>query len=109
MAVLVATSGPLQQDIQRIITVTAATVPVLPYFCETGKSSGGATAQWFLDNPLWDSQGCASGSTCCNRGGPWFTTTLSQEASADIEIRMCHTHVSGTEYIGLEQLEILIN
>ena len=79
------------------------------YFCKTGVSSGIPTRQWFLDDPLWDSQGCASGSTCCNRGGPWFTTTLSQEASADIEIRMCHTHVSGTEYIGLGKLEILIN
>ena len=79
------------------------------YFCESGKSSGYPTYQWYLDDPLWDSQGCPSGSTCCNRGGPWFTTTLSQEASADIELRMCHHHGSGGEDVGLEQLEILIN
>ena len=79
------------------------------YFCESGENSGHPTAQWHLDDPLWDSHGCASGSTCCNRGGPWFTTTLSQEASDDIELRMCHYWPSGTEDIGLEQLEILIN
>ena len=79
------------------------------YFCESGNSIGHPTTQWYLDDPLWDSQGCASGSTCCNRGGPWFTTTLSQEVSADIEIRMCHTEISVNEYVGLGQLEILIN
>ena len=54
------------------------------YFCESGLSSGNPARQWYLDNLLWDSQGCASESTCCNRGGPWFTTTLSQEESEDI-------------------------
>ena len=78
----------------------------VPY---TKVCSGYPTTQWYLADPLWDSQGCASGSTCCNRGGPWFTTTLSQEASDDIELRMCHYWPSGTEDVGLEQLEILIN
>ena len=58
------------------------------YFCESG-NSGTAELQWYLTDPLWDSEGCASGSTCCDRGGPWFTTTLSGEVSNDIEERMC--------------------
>ena len=61
----------------------------------------------YLADPLWDSQGCASGSTCCDRGGPWFTTTLSQEVSDNIEVRWC-TDGRGEES-GVEQLEIYIN
>ena len=76
------------------------------YFCESG-NTGPAEDQWYLDDPLWDSQGCASGSTCCDRGGPWFTTTLNQEVNNDIEVRWC-TNVSGEES-SVEQLEIYIN
>ena len=77
------------------------------YFCESGVSGGYHFGVWFLDS-LWDLQGCVSGSTCCSRGGPWFTTTLSQEVSDDIEVRMCFDEGSSNEDIGLEQLEIYV-
>ena len=77
------------------------------YFCESG-NTGPWEAQWHLDDPLWDSQGCANGSTCCDRGGPWFTTTLSQEVSDDIEVRVCFDQHESDEDIGLQQLEILV-
>ena len=77
------------------------------FFCES-VNTGQYEQQWYLDDPLWDSQGCVSGSTCCNRGGPWFATTLSQEVSDDMEVRMCHDFDPGNENIGVEQLEIFI-
>ena len=77
------------------------------FFCESGQS-GLWEYHWCFDDPLWDSQGCASGSTCCDRGGPWFTTTLSQEVSDDIEVRLCSWNPSFTENIGVDQLEIYI-
>ena len=77
------------------------------YFCETG-IIGQWEYQWYLDDPLWDSQGCANGSTCCDRGGPWFTTTLSQEVIDDIELRMCFTTYTSKANIGVDQLEIFI-
>ena len=77
------------------------------YFCESG-NTGPYEHQWYLDDPLWDSQGCGSGSTCCDRGGPWFTTTLSQEVSNDIEVRVYFDEVISNEDIGLEQFEILV-
>ena len=79
------------------------------YFCESG-NTGQSEQQWYLDDPLWDAQGCASGSTCCDRGGPWFTTTLSQEANDDIELRMCLTDsVHGDMFgLGMDQLEIFV-
>ena len=81
------------------------------YFCETGTniSFDLISAQWYLDDPLWDSQGCASGSTCCDRGGPWFNTTLSNELSSDIEVRWCSYDFYGGANIGVDQLEIYIN
>ena len=77
------------------------------YFCESG-NTGQWEYQWYLDDPLWDSQGCGSGSTCCDRGGPWFTTTLSQEAS-NIKVRMCSQGNPQLENIGVDQLELYIH
>ena len=76
-------------------------------FCESG-NSGPRDDHWYLDDPLWDSQGCASGSTCCDRGGPWFTTTLSHEVSDDIEVRMCSYNSLLYENLGVDELEIYI-
>ena len=76
-------------------------------FCESG-NTGRIEVQWHLDDPLWDSQGCASGSTCCNRGGPWFTTTLSEEVRDYLGVRMCSTHSLHNENIGVDELEIYI-
>ena len=75
------------------------------YFCESGTTTQPYTSQWYLDDPLWDSQGCASRSTCCDRG-PWFTTTLSQEMSDDIEVRWCSYNEFGGSNTGVDQLEI---
>ncbi len=77
------------------------------YFCESG-NSGPFEHRWYLDDPLWDSQGCASGSTCCDRGGPWFTTTLSQEVSDDIEVGWCLDQEVSDEDVGVDQLEIYV-
>ena len=76
------------------------------FFCESGANIGDGD-QWHLDDPLWDSQGCASGSTCCDRGGPWFTTTLSEEVRDDIEVRMCSS-ATFVENLGVDELEIYI-
>ena len=70
-------------------------------------NSGPLEVQWYLDDPLWDSQGCAANSTCCDRGGPWFTTTVDQEVRDDIKVRWCTSDVE--EESGVEQLEIFIN
>ena len=77
-------------------------------FCESGNTEPSGTRQWYLDDPLWDSQGCAANSTCCDRGGPWFTTTLNQEVRDDIEVRMCSFYDHSVENLGVEELEIYI-
>ena len=77
------------------------------YHCESGWSGTRPSVRWHLDDPLWDSQGCPVGSTCCDRGGPWFTATLTQEVSDDIEVRWCcRLHY---RYVGVDQLEIFVH
>ena len=83
------------------------------YFCESGnRRIVGKTLYpddlWYLSDPLWDSQGCAKGSTCCDRGGPWFTTTLSDTVKDAIEVRMCLLDQFGNVDIGIDLLEIYI-
>ena len=77
------------------------------YFCESG-NTGTWDRQWYLDDPLWDSRGCGSGRNCCDRGGPWFNTTLSQEVSDDIEVGVCLDQPSTNEDIGINQLEVFV-
>ena len=77
------------------------------YFCESG-NTGDSEGVWSLTDPVWDSQGCVRGSTCCDRGGPWFTTTLSQEVSDDIEVRLCYVNFDVYENVGVDQLEIFV-
>ena len=89
------------------MSVPAPTIVGNEYFCEAGGTTP-ESRQWYLDDPLWDSQGCASGSTCCDRGGPWFTTTLSTETNDDIEVRVCHDEGVVDEDIGLDQLELYV-
>ena len=57
------------------------------YFCEVGVFDAGIN---FTDsNPLWDGQGCAGSSTCCEfNNPPWFCQQLPQPTTEDIEIRI---------------------
>ena len=80
------------------------------YFCESGHIGAVdfSQRQWYLDDPLWDSQGCEVNSTCCNRGGPWFSTTLNSEVTDNIEVRLCMDQSPFDEALGVDQLEIYI-
>ena len=79
------------------------------YFCESGNPLHDFSQQrWYLDDPLWDSNDCGSGSSCCDRGGPWFSTTLGQEVRDDVEVRLCNSAYIENENVGVDQLEIFI-
>ena len=78
------------------------------YHCESGWNRSSTPVQWHLSDPLWDSQGCPVGSTCCDRGGPWFNATLTEEVSDDIEVRWCRNG-GRSESFGVDQLEILVH
>ena len=80
------------------------------YYCESG-----ATGTWqqnnrvFVEDVLWDGEGCGTGNNCCAQSGmPWFCRTLPQEVEGDIEIRVCANEGSANEDLYLELLEIYI-
>ena len=58
------------------------------YFCDTAAET--RQSGWHLNDPLWDGEGCSSTSTCCSfNNPPWFTATLPQHTTDDIEVRIC--------------------
>ena len=57
------------------------------HFCEVGIRNSDGTI--ITNNPLWDGQGCASSSACCEfNNPPWFCKQLNQTTTEDIEIRI---------------------
>ena len=59
------------------------------YFCEAGSLNWPGYV--FLDDPLWDGEGCfLDGNECCSYNNPpYFSTRLPASTSDDIELRAC--------------------
>ena len=82
------------------------------YFCETG-SRLLVQKQWYLDDPLWDGEGCGRFSSCCAREQqpikPWFCRELPAPIADDIELRACRTGPRDIdEDFGLEIVEVYV-
>ena len=75
------------------------------HFCEVGAQINDVA---FLDdNPLWDGQGCAGSSSCCEfNSPPWFCKQLNQTTTEDIEIRIMSSAVDNYH---LEDEDVPIN
>ena len=57
------------------------------YFCEIGRES--PDIDFITGNPLWDGQGCADSSSCCEfNNPPWFCKQLGQTTTESIEVRV---------------------
>ena len=61
------------------------------YFCDAGRhTSGYDDNTFYLNDPLWDGEGCGSTSSCCEfNSPPWFCKSLPQPTTDDLEIRLC--------------------
>ena len=80
------------------------------YFCESGNprdglGSGGII---FENDPVWDGERCEG--ECCNNGKspPWFSVTLPNTTSDDIEVRICGDEGTNSEDTLIQLLEIYI-
>ena len=63
------------------------------HFCEVGIHN---PKNFTASNPLWDGQGCAGSSTCCQfNNPPWFCKQLDQPTTEDIEIRIMANVLDG--------------
>ena len=73
------------------------------YFCESGVNFG-PIAGFHPYDPLWDGENCSSSSTCCSfNNPPYFTKTLPNPTTDDIEARLCQLDDGNTpiEFIDL--------
>ncbi len=80
----------------------------LDYTCESG-NTGVYENRMYLEDPLWDGDGCGPGNSCCAQAGmPWFCRTLPQEVIEDVEVRICADEVISSEEIYVEQLKVYV-
>ena len=78
------------------------------YFCETA-ITGGWSAAFYPDDPLWDGENCGSRSTCCEfNNPPYFCKRLSEATADDIEIRICGNEGLHNEDTPIELIEIFV-
>ena len=81
------------------------------YFCESGYVNPGyrnSTLENRLhsNDTLWDGEDCHSSSSCCSlHNPPYFTKSLDQSTTDDLELRMCSVHGGS---VAIELLEVYV-
>ena len=81
------------------------------YFCESGYVYGSGIQQYTLhsNDTLWDGRDCHSTSTCCSlHNPPYFTKTLNQTTTDDLELRMCLLDFGNSDNIAVELVELYV-
>ena len=81
------------------------------YFCESGyvRNSGIPWNRLHSNDTLWDGRDCHSTSTCCSlHNPPYFTKTLSQTTTDDLELRMCLDTAAPSDNIAVELVELYV-
>ena len=80
------------------------------YYCETGRNEQGYSTQLYLNDTLWDGQQCVGvEAPCCTHPNmPWFTKTLSETTTEDIELRLCGDETTTSENVPLQVIELFV-
>ena len=84
------------------------------FYCESAYQGPDClrSGTFFPNDPLWDGQQCNNEGTCCTGDGvntpPWFSVTLSNPTSDDIEVRICHDQGINNEDTPISFLEIFV-
>ena len=80
------------------------------FFCESGVNSPWISQFIFYpDDVLWDGQNCTSTSTCCQLNNPpWFTKSLTNATTDDIELWICTSFSPGEGDFPLELIELYV-
>ena len=82
------------------------------YYCESGtmvNSASELVSNVFINDPLWDGNGCSSNNNCCSEPNlPWFYRQLPLKANEDIETRLCHDEPSYDEDILIKEFQLYV-
>ena len=84
------------------------------YFCESGYVYPGYRSHeleytFHSNDILWDGRDCHSTSTCCSlHNPPYFTKTLHQTTTDDLELRLCLFDPASHDNIAVELVELYV-
>ena len=80
------------------------------FFCESGNPTSNANGPFFVDDPLWDGQGCGQLElTCCSAPGlPWFRRNYNSATTDYIELRVCADESTQNEDVTVGLYEIYV-
>ena len=98
---------------------TTSDIPIPPfvgedYFCESGYVYPGyrnSALEYRLhsNDTLWDGEDCHSSSSCCSlHNPPYFTKSLGQSTTDDLELRMCHFELIRYSNTAVELVELYV-
>ena len=81
------------------------------YYCESGNPSSTfehTDVLRYTSDPLWDGQQCEG--QCCSDGRtpPWFSVTLANPTTDDIEVRICGTEPTRNEDTSISLMELYV-
>ena len=80
------------------------------YYCETGYNAAGISQTFLPNDPLWDGQQCdgVEAPCCAHPNMPWFTKTLGETTTEDIQLRLCNDHGIGDEETLLQLIDLYV-
>ena len=80
------------------------------YYCETGNNAAGYSVTLFPNDPLWDGQQCdgVEAPCCTHPNMPWFTKTLNETTTEDIQLRLCNNHGIAEEETLLQLISLYV-
>ena len=80
------------------------------YYCESGIQPDNSPVQGvYIDDPLWDGEGCTNGNSCCSEPNqPWFYRQVQLTATEDIETRICRDEVANDEDVLIKELQLYV-
>jgi hypothetical protein len=81
------------------------------YYCESGNPSStfdSTNSFRYTSDPIWDGQQCEG--QCCSDGRtpPWFSVTLTNPTTDDIEVRICGTESTTSEDTPISLMELYV-
>ena len=80
------------------------------YFCESGNPESNTQAKLYIDDPLWDGEGCGGqeGPCCTHDTIPWFHKVFESATNDYIELRVCSDQGTANEDTTVSMYEIYI-
>ena len=80
------------------------------YYCETGNNGHNFLNESFPNDPLWDGQQCdgVEAPCCTHPNMPWFTKTLGETTTEDIQLRLCNNQGIADEETLLQLISLYV-